>query len=195
MTRCSPSTQTASIQVPFGVLQRLPKQNKEQLATLFAPAVVCHAPILAAPITAHALTLSYIARAATLIDRATYTLLRLVPRIRKAPCTSTAFSTRIPMKIGATMGICGHSGKSEPLSLVHHLRNPESRTGCEPILYHRRRSTKRLELTRRPCRAALRGVFSIYIRHDGRSPCLMPALYFPCSSPSTSRNRSANAPG
>src|SRR6266849_5134503 len=29
MTRCSPSTQIASIQVPFGVLQRLPKQNKE----------------------------------------------------------------------------------------------------------------------------------------------------------------------
>src|SRR5712692_1451388 len=31
MTRCSPSTQTASIQVPFGVLQRLPKQNEETI--------------------------------------------------------------------------------------------------------------------------------------------------------------------
>jgi hypothetical protein len=92
--------------------------SMEQLATLFAPAVVCHAPILAAPITGHTLTLSYIARAATLIDHATYTLLRLVPRIRKAPCTSTAFSTRFPMKIGATMGICGPSGKSE-LSSQH----------------------------------------------------------------------------
>ncbi len=37
---------------------------------------------------------------------------------RKAPCTSTAFSTRFPMKIGATMGICGPSGKSE-LSSQH----------------------------------------------------------------------------
>src|SRR6266852_8136071 len=31
MTRCSPSTQSASIQVPFGVLQRLPKQNEETI--------------------------------------------------------------------------------------------------------------------------------------------------------------------
>src|SRR2546428_7420310 len=36
------------------------------------------------------------------------------------------------MKTGATMGRCGPSGKSEPLSLDDRLHNAESRTGCEP---------------------------------------------------------------